>query len=89
MKIYELTKKYLGFEIDEENFDFLYELAYPKAKDKLERIIANSGDATGQRLQDFYLAQLIKEQIMFEINTAHINKTGYENYIKQLKQKGE
>lgn len=54
-----LVEKYVGFKFDE----YEAELAEHKAIDKLNYIINRFGDANGERTQDYYLAQLIAEQI--------------------------
>ncbi len=55
----DLVRKYIGYEI----YDQEFELALPKAKDKLKRIVMNFGDDDKKRLTDEYLAQLIAEEI--------------------------
>lgn len=38
--------------------------ALPLAMSKLERIVAREGDADGERLKPYYIAQLVAEQII-------------------------
>ena len=43
--------------------DAAIEAALPSAQEKLERIIAREGDANGERLKPYYIAQLLVEKI--------------------------
>lgn len=43
--------------------DATIEAALPSASRKLERIIAREGDANGERLKAYYIAQLVVEKI--------------------------
>lgn len=54
-----LVEHYLGRDIPSE----LIEETLPTAKRKLDRIISREGDADGERLKPYYLAQLIAEAI--------------------------
>lgn len=43
-----------------------FEIAKAHAKNKLAVIISRFGDANGERLKDYYLMQLIKEELRAE-----------------------
>lgn len=60
-----LAEKYLGAPIP----PILYEGALEKAARKLERIISQEGDADGERLKPYYLAQLVAEALRIDIFT--------------------
>ncbi len=46
--------------------------AYPKAADKLHRIIQREGDNDGERREPWYIGMLVAEQIHAAEATAHI-----------------
>ena len=56
--LFELVQKYEPKATESE-----YEAALEPAQQKLDRIIEMEGDDNGERLEDYYLAQLIAEQI--------------------------
>ena len=61
-----LAEKYLGAAIPET----VYMVAKQCALEKLMRIITREGDADGERLKPYYLAQLIAEDIQSGVLTV-------------------
>lgn len=55
----ELTEELLGFSISND----LYRFALKAGMNKLNFIINREGDAAGERRKDYYLAQLIAENV--------------------------
>ncbi len=47
--------------------------ALPLAMNKLERIVAREGDADGERLKPYYIAQLVAEQIILARAELYFN----------------
>ena len=55
-----------------------FEIAKAHAKNKLAVIISRFGDANGERLEDYYLEQLIREEVskaLFEMQLAGKEKS--------------
>lgn len=59
--------RYLGRELT----DAEWAEAYPKAAQKLSRIIQLYGDSGGERRQPWYLGKLVQEYITFSILSAY------------------
>ncbi len=57
--LHALAEKYLGSEIEDDE----YPTAYRYAERKLERIIDREGDSGGERRKPYYIAQLIAETV--------------------------
>lgn len=53
----------------------MFEEIVKRALEKLERIIAREGDAEGERLQPWYLEQLIQEEIELVMISAGVGIT--------------
>lgn len=64
-EVRELAEKYLGVQIPQK----IFEVAQCKALQKLEWIISREGDAAGERLKPYYLAQLVAEAIKSDVLT--------------------
>lgn len=60
-----LAEKYLGVEISLE----LFEAELPQAMHKHKWIISREGDADGERLKPYYIAQLVAEIIRADVLT--------------------
>ena len=50
-----------------------FEIAKAHAKNKLAVIISRFGDANGERLEDYYLEQLIREELRAERHRSNVN----------------